>query len=190
MNDVKFGGRSCQSLLGSTYDYGHVAIWDAATLKLRHQFSGVHVAPAMGLAFSPINDILMASVGLDRKLALLDPSSAKSASFPVGFKLLVYDICVYNCAFSIGRWRMWSWIPLWPVWTFTEMGSSWGSEIRTERSLCLTWGTSGIPSPRGGLCQKLIRPNLSMGFSSFRQDPRSQVRHASPKALYAHPKRC
>ena len=56
-----------RSLLGSVSDSGSVVLWDANTQKEVHTFEGAHKAPASGLAFSPANDLLFITVGLDKK---------------------------------------------------------------------------------------------------------------------------
>ncbi|KAL5013981.1 hypothetical protein ScPMuIL_008251 [Solemya velum] len=61
-----------KSLLGSVSDDGAVNLWDTNTRRLVHNFSNGHIAPATGLAFSQINEILMISVGLDKKIIFYD----------------------------------------------------------------------------------------------------------------------
>uniref|UniRef100_A0A8C9QUS5 NEDD1 gamma-tubulin ring complex targeting factor n=1 Tax=Scleropages formosus TaxID=113540 RepID=A0A8C9QUS5_SCLFO len=64
-----------KSMLGSVSDSGTVVLWDANTQKEMHMFEGVHKAPASGLAFSPANDLLFVTVGLDKKIICYDTSS-------------------------------------------------------------------------------------------------------------------
>nr|XP_046204821.1 protein NEDD1 isoform X2 [Oncorhynchus gorbuscha] len=64
-----------RSLLGSVSDSGSVVLWDANTQKELHVFDGAHKAPASGLAFSPANDLLFVTVGLDKKIICYDTSS-------------------------------------------------------------------------------------------------------------------
>ncbi|XP_010882091.1 protein NEDD1 isoform X2 [Esox lucius] len=64
-----------RSLLGSVSDSGSVVLWDANTQKELHVFDGAHKAPASGLAFSPANDLLFVTVGLDKKIVCYDTSS-------------------------------------------------------------------------------------------------------------------
>ncbi|XP_046569527.1 protein NEDD1-like [Haliotis rubra] len=61
-----------KSLLGSASDDGSINLWDTNTRRLLHSFNKVHMAPATGLAFSPLNEMLMLSVGLDQKLVCYD----------------------------------------------------------------------------------------------------------------------
>ncbi|XP_071083151.1 protein NEDD1-like [Haliotis cracherodii] len=61
-----------KSLLGSASDDGTINLWDTNTRRLLHSFTKAHVAPATGLAFSPLNEMLMMSVGLDQKLVCYD----------------------------------------------------------------------------------------------------------------------
>ncbi|XP_026869707.2 protein NEDD1 isoform X2 [Electrophorus electricus] len=64
-----------RSLLGSVSDSGSVVLWDTNTQKEQHTFEGAHKAPASGLAFSPANDLLFITVGLDKKIVCYDTSS-------------------------------------------------------------------------------------------------------------------
>lgn len=64
-----------RSLLGSVSDSGSVVLWDANTQKELHTFEGAHKAPASGLVFSPANDLLFITVGLDKKIVCYDTSS-------------------------------------------------------------------------------------------------------------------
>nr|XP_046165661.1 protein NEDD1-like isoform X3 [Oncorhynchus gorbuscha] len=73
-----------RSLLGSVSDSGSVVLWDANTQKELHVFNGAHKAPASGLAFSPANDLLFVTVGLDKKIIFYDTSS----------KIILRSMCV------------------------------------------------------------------------------------------------
>jgi protein NEDD1 len=65
-----------KSLLGCCSDSGTVALWDTNTRQMVHSFDE-HAAPALGLAFSPVNETLLMSVGLDKKLVCYDTGSKK-----------------------------------------------------------------------------------------------------------------
>ncbi|KAL4226095.1 Protein nedd1 [Mactra antiquata] len=65
-----------KSLLGSVSDDGCVNLWDANRRQQVHSFS-CHRAPATGLSFSPINDIFLISVGLDKRIACYDVQTKK-----------------------------------------------------------------------------------------------------------------
>ncbi|XP_023807657.1 protein NEDD1 isoform X2 [Oryzias latipes] len=64
-----------RSLLGTVSDSGAVVLWDSNTQKELHAFYGAHKAPASGVAFSPTNDLLVVSVGLDKKIVCYDTAS-------------------------------------------------------------------------------------------------------------------
>uniref|UniRef100_A0A8C7XET5 NEDD1 gamma-tubulin ring complex targeting factor n=1 Tax=Oryzias sinensis TaxID=183150 RepID=A0A8C7XET5_9TELE len=64
-----------RSLLGTVSDSGAVVLWDSNTQKELHAFDGAHRAPASGVAFSPTNDLLVVSVGLDKKIVCYDTAS-------------------------------------------------------------------------------------------------------------------
>lgn len=64
-----------RSLLGSVSDSGTVVLWDANTQKDVHVFEGAHKAPGSGLVFSPASELLVVSVGLDKKIVCYDTVS-------------------------------------------------------------------------------------------------------------------
>ncbi|KAM6926265.1 protein NEDD1 isoform 3-T3 [Lycodopsis pacificus] len=64
-----------RSLLGSVSDSGTVVLWDSNTQKELHVFDGAHKAPGSGLAFSPASELLVVSVGLDKKIVCYDTAS-------------------------------------------------------------------------------------------------------------------
>ncbi|XP_056138008.1 protein NEDD1 isoform X2 [Lampris incognitus] len=64
-----------RSLLGTVSDSGTVVLWDSNTQKELHVFEGAHKAPASGLAFSPVSELLFVTVGLDKKIICYDTVS-------------------------------------------------------------------------------------------------------------------
>ncbi|KAM7415382.1 hypothetical protein PAMA_019960 [Pampus argenteus] len=64
-----------RSLLGSVSDSGTVVLWDSNTQKELQVFDSAHKAPGSGLAFSPISELLVVSVGLDKKIVFYDTAS-------------------------------------------------------------------------------------------------------------------
>lgn len=64
-----------RSLLGSVSDSGTVVLWDTNSQKELHVFDGAHKAPGSGLAFSPASELLVVSVGLDKKIVCYDTAS-------------------------------------------------------------------------------------------------------------------
>lgn len=64
-----------KSLLGSVSDDGCTYLWDTNSKRLLHSFSCVHKAPATGLVFSPLNDMLLLSAGLDKAIVCYDVRS-------------------------------------------------------------------------------------------------------------------
>uniref|UniRef100_F6TZ23 Uncharacterized protein n=1 Tax=Ciona intestinalis TaxID=7719 RepID=F6TZ23_CIOIN len=65
------------SLVGMTMDDGSIHLWDTLQSALYHEFVEIHNAPAMSLSFSHFNDLLVSSVGLDKKLIIYDTKSKK-----------------------------------------------------------------------------------------------------------------
>ncbi|XP_067349439.1 protein NEDD1 isoform X3 [Channa argus] len=64
-----------RSLLGSVSDSGTTVLWDSNTQKELHVFDSAHKAPGSGLAFSPASELLVVTVGLDKKIICYDTAS-------------------------------------------------------------------------------------------------------------------
>ncbi|XP_051236781.1 protein NEDD1 isoform X1 [Dicentrarchus labrax] len=74
IHDLRLSGLK-RSLLGSVSDSGTVVLWDSNTQKEIHVFDSAHKAPGSGLAFSPASELLVVSVGLDKKIVCYDTAS-------------------------------------------------------------------------------------------------------------------
>ena len=61
-----------KGLLVSGADSGCVTLWDVFKSTKIHDFQKAHSMPVSGLAFSPINDSLLLSAGLDKQFCCLD----------------------------------------------------------------------------------------------------------------------
>ncbi|XP_068524867.1 protein NEDD1 [Anas acuta] len=77
-----------KSLLGSVSDSGNVTLWDVNSQNPYHNFENTHKAPASEICFSPVNELLLVTVGLDKRIILYDTSSKKllttiAADFPL-----------------------------------------------------------------------------------------------------------
>ncbi|XP_051857260.1 protein NEDD1 isoform X1 [Antechinus flavipes] len=64
-----------KSLLGSVSDNGVVTLWDVNSQSPYHNFECSHKAPASGISFSPVNDMLLVTIGLDKRIILYDTAS-------------------------------------------------------------------------------------------------------------------
>ncbi|GFR58448.1 protein NEDD1-like [Elysia marginata] len=71
-------GRSTQAMLVATSDDGAVNLWDTNTRRLIRNFDHTHLASAKDVAFSPINDIFMVTVGLDKRAIFYNLESKTS----------------------------------------------------------------------------------------------------------------
>lgn len=66
-------------MVGASTDKGSLAFWDVITAKEIQKFSE-HKAPSTGLAFSPVNEVLVLSSGLDKRCVCYDTLAKKPAS--------------------------------------------------------------------------------------------------------------
>lgn len=95
-----------KALLASATDEGSVLLWDTATRCLLHSFAGVHKAPAMGLAFSPLNNMLLMSVGLDKTVVFYDVTSKSVPKvMPTDSPLTSIDIMSDGHTLAVGTTR-------------------------------------------------------------------------------------
>ncbi|KAF7248700.1 Protein NEDD1 [Varanus komodoensis] len=66
-----------KALLGSVSDSGTVTLWDVNSQTPYHNFENAHKAPAYEICFSPISELLLVTIGLDKKIILYDTSSKR-----------------------------------------------------------------------------------------------------------------
>lgn len=66
-----------KAYLAAVSDDGSLYLWDTNTNKLLTTFDDAHKAPATALAFSPLNNLLLASCGLDKRILCYDIMSKK-----------------------------------------------------------------------------------------------------------------
>ncbi|KAL1559447.1 protein NEDD1-like [Salvia divinorum] len=72
--------RISRHLLVTAGDEGSIHLWDTTGHNPKASWSKQHTAPATGVAFSPTNDKIIGSVGLDMKLYTFDTGSKKPSS--------------------------------------------------------------------------------------------------------------
>ncbi|MED6169448.1 hypothetical protein PIB30_021439 [Stylosanthes scabra] len=72
--------RVSRHLLVTAGDDGTVHLWDTTGRSPKVSWMRQHSAPTAGISFSPSNDKIFASVGLDKKLYTYDSSSRKPSS--------------------------------------------------------------------------------------------------------------
>ena len=67
-----------KSLLAAAGDDGSVHIWNTTAGEVSASFRNSHHAPATGLAFSPVNHLLLTSCGLDCRIVFYDIAEGKT----------------------------------------------------------------------------------------------------------------
>lgn len=85
--------RISRHLLVTAGDDGAVHLWEATGRSPKVSWSKQHSAPTAGVSFSPSNDKMIASVGLDKKLYTYDSGSrrpASSTSYEAPFSSLAF----------------------------------------------------------------------------------------------------
>lgn len=70
MTRARFSPTSHKTL-ATSFESGVVALWDMQSKSLKQKFLA-HKASCTGIAFSPVNNLLMCSVGLDEKIHFFD----------------------------------------------------------------------------------------------------------------------
>ncbi|XP_054661618.1 protein NEDD1 [Grus americana] len=92
-----------KSLLGSVSDSGNVTLWDVNSQNPYHNFENTHKAPASEICFSPVNKLLLVTVGLDKRIILYDTSSKKLLTTIVAdFPLTTVDFMPDGTTLAIG----------------------------------------------------------------------------------------
>ncbi|ESO05216.1 hypothetical protein HELRODRAFT_191412 [Helobdella robusta] len=96
----------CSNLLATVSDDGATRLWDATTRTHQHTYKNTHGAPATSLAFSPFNQLLMLTAGLDKKVVCYDVISKKSLkSVSVDTPLTSIDIFPDGITVAVGTTR-------------------------------------------------------------------------------------
>ncbi|NWX59560.1 NEDD1 protein, partial [Promerops cafer] len=92
-----------KSLLGTVSDSGNVTLWDVNSQNPYHNFENTHKAPASEICFSPVNKLLLVTVGLDKRIILYDTSSKKLLTTIVAdFPLTTVDFMPDGTTLAIG----------------------------------------------------------------------------------------
>ncbi|XP_007947958.2 protein NEDD1 [Orycteropus afer afer] len=95
-----------KSLLGSVADNGVVTLWDVNGQSPYHNFESTHKAPASGICFSPVNELLFVTIGLDKRIILYDTSSKKVVKTLVAdAPLTAVDFMADGATLAIGSSR-------------------------------------------------------------------------------------
>jgi len=96
-----------RTLLASISDSGAVNLWDTKERKLVKTFND-HKSPGTGLSFSPLNDMLLCSTGLDKRIIFYDVSGKKTVKTintegPVTCCDFMHDGCTVAVGSASGR---------------------------------------------------------------------------------------
>ena len=76
INRVRFSPIE-KSLFASTTVTGSLSLWSAESLRLLVEFKAAHTAAATDACFSPFNNMLLASCGMDGRVVFYDVISRK-----------------------------------------------------------------------------------------------------------------
>ncbi|KAJ6902186.1 protein NEDD1 [Populus alba x Populus x berolinensis] len=90
--------RVSRHLLVTAGDDGSVHLWDTTGRSPKVSWSKQHSAPTAGISFSPSNDKIIASVGLDKKLYTYDSGSRRHTS------LISYEAPFSSLSFRDDGW--------------------------------------------------------------------------------------
>ncbi|NXE34016.1 NEDD1 protein, partial [Ptilorrhoa leucosticta] len=132
-----------KSLLGTVSDSGNVTLWDVNSQNPYHNFENTHKAPASEICFSPVNKLLLVTVGLDKRIILYDILSKKLLTTIVAdFPLTTVDFMPEGTTLAIGCSR----------------GKIWQYDLRQ-----LTSPVKTVIAHKG--CVKCIRLQFSSTFS-------------------------
>ncbi|XP_065067084.1 protein NEDD1-like [Rhopilema esculentum] len=67
-----------KNLLATASDDSAINLWDVSTKQLVAEFKDEHKLPSNGVCFSPANDMLMCSIGIDKKIVFYDVVGKKT----------------------------------------------------------------------------------------------------------------
>ncbi|CDW89033.1 protein nedd1 [Stylonychia lemnae] len=66
------------NILATAHENGKVCVFDASTAQKKCEFENAHQQQVTGLAFSPVNNLLLCSCGLDGKIQFFDIQGVKN----------------------------------------------------------------------------------------------------------------
>lgn len=94
-----------QNLLATGHENGKVAIWDAANGIKKSEFIN-HMSACTGLAFSPVNNLLLCSCGLDGKIQFYDIVSNRNVkTIECGHPLTAMSFCYNGHTIAVGSFQ-------------------------------------------------------------------------------------
>ena len=88
--------------IGSGHDDGLIAVWDCNRAKRNHLFSDAHTEACTSITFSPVNHMLMASVGLDKQIVFYDIYKNKKIVQSIQTKEPLTWISFWSDGYTIG----------------------------------------------------------------------------------------
>ncbi|XP_047182245.1 protein NEDD1 isoform X1 [Vigna umbellata] len=92
--------RVSRHLLVTAGDDGTVHLWDTTGRSPKVSWTKQHSAPTAGISFSPSNDKIIASVGLDKKMYIYDSGSRRPSSY------ISYEAPFSSLAFRDDGWML------------------------------------------------------------------------------------
>ncbi|KAL5126791.1 Protein NEDD1 [Glycine soja] len=92
--------RVSRHLLVTAGDDGTVHLWDTTGRSPKVSWIKPHSAPTAGISFSPSNDKIIASVGLDKKMYIYDSGSRRPSSY------ISYEAPFSSLAFRDDGWML------------------------------------------------------------------------------------
>ncbi|XP_027941439.1 protein NEDD1 isoform X1 [Vigna unguiculata] len=92
--------RVSRHLLVTAGDDGTVHLWDTTGRSPKVSWTKQHSAPTAGISFSPSNDKIIASVGLDKKMYIYDSGSRRPSSY------ISYEAPFSSLAFKDDGWML------------------------------------------------------------------------------------
>ncbi|KAK2842895.1 hypothetical protein Q5P01_013095 [Channa striata] len=159
-----------RSLLGSISDSGTMVLWDSNTQKEVHVFDSAHKAPGSGLAFSPASELLVVTVGLDKKIICYDTASKiVLRSIRVDSPLTSVDFTLDGTGLVVGSTQG-------KIYNYDLRNSSTPTRITVAHKTSVTClrfqsNTSRHKSSKLGTTKTASAKRTSIKLSSNQQDP-------------------
>ncbi|XP_006812933.1 LOW QUALITY PROTEIN: protein NEDD1-like [Saccoglossus kowalevskii] len=153
-------------LMGSVSDDGSLHLWDSVARRHLASFTDTHRAPATDICFSPVNDMLIVTVGLDKRIVCYD-AQGKSAikTIVTDAPLTSVDFMNDGVSFAVGSSR--GQIKLFDL----RMSASPKSEIQAHKSSvqCLAYQTNS--NKNDTISNKTRRTNVTSTVNSRKVPP-------------------
>eukprot|EP00794_Sanderia_malayensis_P006018 gene6018-6717_t len=171
-----------KTLLGTASDDGSMNLWDTNTKQLIKEFKNEHRLPATGICFSPANDMLVCSIGIDKKIVFYDVVGKKSVkSITTDSPLTSVDFLYNGACLAVGSAT--GKLYLYDL----RSGSTPMKTATADKTAIKTVTFQKPPAPKSASSKGLSRKGSDSSINSNSSIKSKDSRGDAPKTSLTHP---